>query len=403
MNHIAIINTCDWGSTGKIAKGLTDFLNRNGANARFYYGRGKKSRYGEYRRFCYTAEIYLQAFLDKTKGSFYTSLQFPTNRLIRMLREWDTKEVYIINLHGHYLNEKRFLDYLIHDHIHVVYIMADESAFRGNCGGAESCLEYLNGCKNCPRRNWIQRSLWPRISNIGYQTKKHAYQLMGSTIFVGPKYVMKCVRDSQMIKDRFLLHLDEAIDINRYQPKDATMLRRELDIADNQIIIGCVAPFSVWYKGVKYFIELAKALESYSQYMFVHVGYDSRKKSNLPKNYVAVGYVKNQDLLAQFFSLFDLLVFPSLQDTMPNVCLEAMACGTPLMCFNTSGMPYLAGPDILTLVETGSIDQMKRIVLSTPHKDKAIIDKCRNYAVVRYDSQKYFARLMDAMKKTYEH
>lgn len=402
MNNVAIVNTCDWGSTGKIARGLTDFLNKNGANARFYYGRGKKSNHGEYRRFCYKAEIYLHVLVDKIIGRFLTSMTFSTQRLIKMLRKWDTKEVYIINLHGHFLNEKLFFDYLIHDHIHVVYIMADESAFRGNCDGAISCREYLNGCINCPRRNWIQRTLWPKVSAKGYQIKKYAYQQMDSMVFVGPEFVMKCACDSLMIDKRYLVHIDEAIDTNKYQPQDTLMLRHELDIADNQIVIGCVAPFSCWYKGVKYFIELAKILESNPQYVFVHVGYDSRRKSKLPNNLITVGFIDNQELLTHYLSLFDLFVFPSLMDTMPNVCLEAMACGTPLLCFNTAGMPYLATPDILTLVDTGSIVQMKQIVLSTPHKDKQIIEKCRKYATERYDSQKYFSRLMNVMKNTYK-
>jgi glycosyltransferase involved in cell wall biosynthesis len=44
---------------------------------------------------------------------------------------------------------------------------------------------------------------------------------------------------------------------------------------------------------------------------------------------------------AEYFAASDLLIFPSVADNCPLVVLEAMACGTPVIAFNTGGVPEL--------------------------------------------------------------
>ena len=191
--------------------------------------------------------------------------------------------------------------------------------------------------------------------------------------------------------------MDEAIDVKVNTPKVTTSLRRELGIKDEQIVIGCVAPFSYPRKGVKYLVEAARRLENDSRFVFVQVGYDVKDKSGLPKNYIPIGYVSNQEVLTQYYSLADLFVFPSLLDTMPNACLEALSCGSPLLCFNISGMPYMADDTVMTLVESMNVDQMVEVIKNTKRKTRETIDACRNYAIKRFDSQKYYEKLESLM------
>ena len=102
--------------------------------------------------------------------------------------------------------------------------------------------------------------------------------------------------------------------------------------------------------------------------------------------------------MVEYYSLADLFVFPSLADTMPNACLEALACGSPLLCFNVSGMPYIGDESVMTLVEPENVVQMVDAICRITHKTQEIIDKCRNYALSRYDNQKYCEKLINVMK-----
>ena len=397
MNNVAIINTCDWGSTGKIARGLQIYLKNKGVHVLFCYGRGDMRDDDECFRFCSSLEVYLHYVHTRVSGKLNASSNAATKRLVKRLREKQINEIYIINLHGFILHEALFLEYLVKDNIHVVYIMADESAFLGNCTYRNGCENFKYGCKNCRDVKAIAKFFFQNASEIAYKIKREAYRHLNHIVFVGPEFVINAAKTSPMLEGKHFELLDEAIDVKVNTPKVTTSLRRELGIKDEQIVIGCVAPFSYPRKGVKYLVEAARRLENDSRFVFVQVGYDVKDKSGLPKNYIPIGYVSNQEVLTQYYSLADLFVFPSLQDTMPNVCLEALSCGSPLLCFNISGMPYMADDTVMTLVESMNVDQMVEVIMNTKRKTRETIDACRNYAIKRFDSQKYYEKLESLM------
>ena len=399
QNNYAIINTCDFGSTGKIAVGLLDYLKAKGENVIFCYGRGQKHTSSDRYLFSSNVEVSIHYVHNKITGQLNSSSIFATRRLIKKLRQRNVKNIFIINLHGYYLNEKMFLDYLVSDQINVVYIMADESAFLGNCTYRNGCENYLKQCVNCPKLRGIAKFLFPNASNSSYLIKQRAYNAISNIVFVAPEFVIKSSADAPLLNGKTTTIIDEAIDVRVNHPKDTTPLRCKLGIADDVIVIGCVAPYSYERKGVRFLIDAARRLQNDKRFMFVQVGYDSQDKSQLPSNYIPVGYISNQEELTEYYSLADLFVFPSLQDTMPNACLEALACGSPLLCFDTSGMPYIADETVMTLVEPKNVDKMVSVIVNTQKKNEQIIKKCRDYALNRYDNQKYFSRLFEIMNR----
>ena len=45
--------------------------------------------------------------------------------------------------------------------------------------------------------------------------------------------------------------------------------------------------------------------------------------------------------MAEYFAAADLFVLPSLEDNLPNVIIEALACGTPVAAFAVGGIPEM--------------------------------------------------------------
>ena len=118
-----------------------------------------------------------------------------------------------------------------------------------------------------------------------------------------------------------------------------------------------------------------------------------------PSNYIPISYVANQEELCEYYSLGDLLCFPSLSETIPSTCLEALACGTPILVFNISGMPYIADESCCYMVEPKNVEQMSEVINIVPLKDKTIEATCRAYAEKRYDNRMYFEKLRLLAKK----
>jgi glycosyltransferase involved in cell wall biosynthesis len=65
-------------------------------------------------------------------------------------------------------------------------------------------------------------------------------------------------------------------------------------------------------------------------------------KTGLEHDIVFTGFVPDQDLPA-VYTMADVFAFPSLYEGFGLPVLEAMACGTPVVCSNTSRLPEVAG------------------------------------------------------------
>ena len=77
---------------------------------------------------------------------------------------------------------------------------------------------------------------------------------------------------------------------------------------------------------------------------------------------VLPGYVPDSDLAA-LYSGACVYAFPSLYEGFGFPALEAMACGTPVVCANTSSLPEIVGDAALTFAPTdveGQAEALRR-------------------------------------------
>ena len=91
--NTAIINVCDWGSTGKIAFGLLRYLQERGENAVFCYGRGEKRENACYYRIDSPVEVYWHALDTLLTSRLNSSSFFATKISIKHLRQLKVKDV----------------------------------------------------------------------------------------------------------------------------------------------------------------------------------------------------------------------------------------------------------------------------------------------------------------------
>lgn len=390
MKNAAVINSCNWGSTGKIALNLFKRLSYRGFTSYFYYGRGKRSKDSHVIKFETDFEVkvhYLLATLLGLQGFFSC---FATRRLVKSLDKNNIDTVFLLSPHGYYLNERILFSFLCKRGINLIYIMIDEYPYLGKCTNEPLCETYITGKGSCPNIKKYPKSLLFNTCSKVLSSKKNNYlKLKDKAVFVGPQFVVDSSKKSLLGSYITPIVLDEAIDINLYHPVETKEFRSKLSIIEDAIVILCVAPSD---KGVGFFVELARRYSKNLKYVFIHIG--STKYYVDQDNYIQIDFVKENTDLVKFYSMADLLVFTSLADTMSNTCLEALACGTPLLVFNISGMPYLLDETVGSVVPPKDVDAMASVIDKTKRKDVKIIDRCRSYAERRYDGKCYADKLI---------
>jgi glycosyltransferase involved in cell wall biosynthesis len=285
-------------------------------------------------------------------------------------------------------------DYIAKNNIRLIYMMIDEYAYLGNCTNEPNCEVYQNMRGKCPDISKYPKSLFFNTCISIIQKKQQYYEKMHNTIFVGPEFLVLNSKKSYLGKFMKSKILDEAIDLTIYSPKDSSSYREHLNISADVKVILCIAPSTNPLKGGQYFVELAWRFMDLKDYVFIYIGYTSPNISDLPSNLIPIKYVEKDGDLAYYYSMADLFVNPSLADAMSNTCIEALSCGTPLLCFNISGMPYIMDNTVGTLVEAKNVDALVETVLKVEKKTPDIIRTCRKYAEVRYDNIQYAEKLI---------
>lgn len=387
---VAFINfTYGDGSTGKIAINIYNRIKARGDECRVYYGVQPSNPDGREDFYYFgNKNIFVMDHVISNITGLSGALAFlPTKKLFKMLDEYEPDVIWLYNLHGGYVNEYWLLDYAKKKAKWTLYSMADEYPFLGKCCYAYDCGKYKDekGCHKCPQLKNSPKSLIFDNSHFHFKKKEKAYKGFNNISFISATYVVEKAKKSWLLKDKEFFPRDSRVDVQHmYYPRDTKAIRSELGIPEEKKVVILCASIHTVYKGVKYFLQAAEmCMEDNIQ--FVNVGYSGDEKL-CPANYMPLPYVKDQNRLSELLSLADAYVCTSISDAQPNACLNALGCGTPIIGFNVSGVPYIAPSPLGTYVEPFDVDALADTIRKLPRKTQSIIEQCHQYALERYDT-----------------
>lgn len=396
---VLIINTFIEGtSTAKIATGLYRKLIENGHECLVLYGAGDESDNSDFIKIASDVDIKMSWFHNQITGVHGNFSPFVMPRIYKIINDFKPDIVQLYNLHYYYLDIYKLFDYLKKKEISTVYGMLDEYPYMGYCCYPYDCEQYKTGCRDCDSSRFKKeypRNLFFNGARKTIMLKEKSYADFKQLVFTGPEFVIDRARESYLLNNKYLEILDEYVDNETvFVPKDTGLLRRELKIPEENIVVLNVAPSNDPRKGVSDYVLLAEQMKENKKYTFVHVGYQGDVEL-LPDNFAPIPFVRDQHKLADYYSLADIFVCTSYADTMPNVCLDALSCGTPIIGYDVSGVPYVAEEPYGYFVEPGNITALEKILNRTNKKGPDKVKMCREYALKRYSPWAYYKRTMD--------
>lgn len=392
-SKVAIINSVvDFGSTGQLARELYEYGRNNNYESFIFYGRGKLEADKNIIRIDNPVEFYAHKSLTLITGyqGYFSNLA--TSKLIAWLKREGIKKVILLNLHGYYLNEKRVLNYLKTNKIKTAYVTPDEYAGLGKCCYNLGCENYKTECMNCPQVKEYPKSLFFDRSREIFLRKKELYEGFNTMTIVGPETNLVKFRESALTKNKRMKRASWGIDLDVYKYEIDNSLYSKYGIPKDKVLVLTVASYKNERKGVReFFFETARRLQQ-TQYHFINVGYDgSLSPAEMPSNMTTIGYIDDQKELSHLYSISDLYFLASKSDTMPLSCLIAFACETPVLCFYTSGLKYLApeSSSAINYCKEISVKMIEEKVRSVKKKDDEVMRECRRLAMEEYSIEAF--------------
>jgi glycosyltransferase involved in cell wall biosynthesis len=128
---------------------------------------------------------------------------------------------------------------------------------------------------------------------------------------------------------------------------------------------------------------------------------DYAARSPVARDVVFTGFVPLEDI-PFFYSGCELMAFPSLFEGFVFPILEAMACGTPVVCSNTSSMKEIA-LDLAPTFDPTNVDEIAATLESAldQGKDAARVRRAMAYAGT-FDWKETAAKVMEVYRQTRE-
>ncbi len=208
--------------------------------------------------------------------------------------------------------------------------------------------------------------------------------------FVGPSvWMAELCRQSPVTQGFPAIHIPYGLDTKVFTPKDKMVVRSMFGIPSEMPVIGFVADIVTDpRKGMPQLESAIRALPSSLPVHVLTVGHGHAPAFSVPHNHL--GPLQSDVLLSFFYSACDAFICPSLQDNLPNTVLESMACGTPVIAYQTGGLPDMvrngqSGAVVKPVADSEALATAISNLLSNPKLGQELRGRARAIAVAEYE------------------
>ncbi|MBD2777367.1 glycosyltransferase family 4 protein [Iningainema tapete] len=222
----------------------------------------------------------------------------------------------------------------------IVWTLLDMWAFTGGCHYSEKCDRYTDSCGACPQLGSSNRDLSYNI----WQRKAKAWGNLDITVVAPTQWLADCAKASSVFRNVRVEVIPFCLDTKSYKPINRQLARQLLNLPqDKQLVLfGAISATSDERKG---FHLLQAALEKLgvSEWqkkveLVVFGASQPEKPINFGFNSHYLGRLYDDISLAIVYSAADVMIVPSIQEAFGQTASEALACGTPVVAFDATGL-----------------------------------------------------------------
>lgn len=398
MKLLQINVSANSGSTGRIAEDIGLLASSNSWESYIAYGRTNNNSKNKVIRIGNDFDIKVHGLLTRVfdNHSFGFSSKNATKEFIKEIDEIRPDIIHLHNIHGYYINSKVLFEYLSKLNIPIVWTFHDCWSFTGHCGYFDliGCEKWKTGCYSCPLKTSYPASFVFDRSKKNYIEKKKLFNsIKNLTIVPVSNWLGDLVKESFLSTNNIKV-IHNGIDINTFKPSTNNKeIRGKFGLKDEFILMGVASPWSE-RKGLKDFIKLSKLIDENTK--IILVGLEQNQIDVLPNNIIGIRRTENVNQLADLYSLADLFLNLTYEDNFPTTNLEALACGTPILTYNTGGSVEAVCDSTGFIVEKEDLDSVIKVINEVRSKGKEYYsDKCRERAVSCFNKDDRFMDYID--------
>ena len=321
---------------------------------------------------------------------------FSTIGLLKRIKNFKPDVIHLHNIHGNFVNLPLLFRFIKNNNIRTVWTLHDCWAFTGHCPYFDiaGCSKWKSGCHSCSQYKGYPESDFDN-SKYMYKLKKKWFTGVNNLNIITPSKWLADIVKQSFLSEYPVKVINNGINLDVFKPTYSDF-RKKYNCEDKYILLGVAFGWGK-RKGLDVFINLSKKMDS--KYQIVLVGTDENTDKLLPDNIISIHRTQNAVELAEIYTAADLFVNPTREENFPTVNLEALACGTPVVTFDTGGSPEGVDVSCGSVVPKDDIDalyeEILKISIGMPFTEKM----CREHAEKfnKYDKFSEYILLYEKM------
>lgn len=316
---------------------------------------------------------------EATKRLGLQYLRYPSaSRVVEHPWVTSADAIQVYNTHGGYFSH-RLLPALSRKAA-IVWRLSDMWAMTGHCAYAGSCEKWRTGCGHCP-----DLAAYPPLpidtTRMLWRLKKQAYGLAQPTIVAPSGWIENIAKESPLFSGCAIHRIPNGIEGKKFHKMPQLKARKELGLPlERPIVLFCAHGLDDNpRKGTSDAIAACNRLHSRTDFDLVLLGAGGESWSDhVPQRIHTLGYLSDDTLIAAAYAAADMTLAPSTVENLPNVVLESMACGTPVVAYDAGGMSDAVQHRVTGwLAKTGELEELAEGIawLLTNHSERQILSE----------------------------
>ncbi len=374
-------------STGRTTKELGEEIERAGFQSYIAVSQGKENE-----------NVYIigkdfgkkvHAVLSRISGLQGYFSRYSTYKFLKFVKEIGPDIIHLRNLHGNFINLPMLFQYLRKTQTPVVVTLHDCWLYTGKCCHYTSigCFKWKNECQNCPKLKDDNISwFFDRTKKMQKDKEKFFGGIENLAVVGVSDWIKEEAKKSKVFaKTKYIERIYNWIDNKNFYPVESDELRLNWELKEKFIILSVASGWSE-KKGLDKITRLAEILPEDIVIMLigqVNIPY------SYPDNIKIVGTINSTETLAQYYSMADVYLNMSLEESFGKVSAEALSCGTPVIAINSTANAELVGGNCGFVVEKfDEYEILEKILLIKKVTKKAFTESCIKFSQENFDREK---------------
>lgn len=385
-----------YGSTGIIVRDLQSLCRQAGLDCEVVYSKSQ----GVVENGFQIGNAFsdkLHALLTRISGKQGYFSWMPTMRLLRHYDECKPDIIHLHNLHGSYINLPMLLRYAAKNDIPVVVTLHDCWFYTGGCSHYthSNCFRWKESCGNCPQRNWEFRSLIYDASRTKLLDRERLFGSIRNLTAVGVSQWIVDEASYKVFRNARRVTIHNGIDTDFFHPVDSEF-RKKFNL-DGKFVI--LAPANKWFLDIncQTFDYFARHLTDDMRMVFIGKNVDT---SRLTDKMLNIGFVSSRKEIRAIYSVCDVMVNCSREESLSLLNIEVQSCGTPVVTYANTGVRETVDNKCSFAVENGNPQAAWNAMMNIREKGKAYFSaSCQQWTRQKFDANRNYRKYIDLYRQ----